>query len=904
MLYNIVILPIETIVDWVFKFSTNKMPQIGVMGAICCVSIVINFLALPLYNIADSLQEKERNIQQSLSKWVKHIKKNFKGDERFMMLQTYYRENGYHPLYALRSSLSILIEIPFFIAAYHYLSNCQVLNSAEFWIFKNLGQPDRLFSIEIGNFSFIVNILPILMTGINIVSGWIYTKGATKKEKIQLYIMALLFLVLLYKSPSGLVLYWILNNIFSLVKNVVAKSKYSKQFVHLFISFLFATATVIILKGNSHTKSKIAFVLFTILVVIIPIAVRLLRDSLSKFLKTINVQQLQSLPLLLSSGIGLAIFAGILLPSSIISTSPIEFSFLGNTESPVSYIWTCFFSFSGFFVFWPFCIYKLFGEKTRTVLPTFLFVLFISAIFNVFVFNFSYGNLNTAFILDDASVLKNYSVFYAFLPFLASLCLIIIIACFAKAKKLQTVIFACTTLCVAEGGYGVFKYRFIYSEFEKYKDGIAKNEENNLFSEINPVYHLCKTGKNVVIIFLDRAINGFVPDIFEKFPDIRKQFGEFTYYKNTLSFSDFTVTGIPPMVGGYEYSQVNMNLRSDELLRDKHNEALLVMPVLFSDANFDVTVTDPSWPNYTERGDLDFFKQKDIAVKEIQGKYLNKYLIEKRLSDIGRADLVCHEQIKNFVVLESIFPVFRKTFYNNCMNLQSGSLSPNVLCFFSQLSNLYYLRELTDFSSQKDTFVYMENQTTHEIYNPLSINDDFETASDGHIDNSTLHWQANVAALKQIGKYIDYLKENDCFDNTRIIIVSDHGRDIDVPCFNSFQAPHIPAFFSALLMMKDFNQKNFVVDDSFMMNADTLFLAKKDLPIANKNPFTGKILEQRKENGVNVYHCTDWNAYHFQDEKQFVLDKKQAWHVQDNLYEPKNWIPLTEWEKMNGGAEQ
>ena len=105
-------------------------------------------------------------------------------------------------------------------------------------------------------------------------------------------------------------------------------------------------------------------------------------------------------------------------------------------------------------------------------------------------------------------------------------------------------------------------------------------------------------------------------------------------------------------------------------------------------------------------------------------------------------------------------------------------------------------------------------------------------------------------------------------------------------------------------MMKDFNQKNFVVDDSFMMNADTLFLAKKDLPIANKNPFTGKILEQRKENGVNVYHCTDWNAYHFQDEKQFVLDKKQAWHVQDNLYEPKNWIPLTEWEKMNGGAEQ
>jgi hypothetical protein len=36
------------------------------------------------------------------------------------------------------------------------------------------------------------------MTLINIVSGAIYTKGFPLREKVQLYLMALIFLVLLY----------------------------------------------------------------------------------------------------------------------------------------------------------------------------------------------------------------------------------------------------------------------------------------------------------------------------------------------------------------------------------------------------------------------------------------------------------------------------------------------------------------------------------------------------------------------------------------------------------------------------------------------------------------------------------------------------------------------------------
>lgn len=141
--YNVIILPIESILEFAFCYTLEKFDVLGVGGAIVAVSLIMNFLALPLYNMADALQLKERNIQNAMAERVKRIKLAFKGDERFMMMQAYYRLNNYHPLYAVRSSLSILIEIPFFIAGYHFLSHCPALSSKAFFVLKDLGEPDR-----------------------------------------------------------------------------------------------------------------------------------------------------------------------------------------------------------------------------------------------------------------------------------------------------------------------------------------------------------------------------------------------------------------------------------------------------------------------------------------------------------------------------------------------------------------------------------------------------------------------------------------------------------------------------------------------------------------------------------------------------------------------------------------
>lgn len=842
MLYNIIIAPIERIVDWTFLFITKQFSSVGVFGALIGVSLVINFLALPLYNIADALQDKERRIAKKLEPRIKRIKKAFKGDEQFMMLSTYYRQNNYHPLYVLRSSLSILIEIPFFIAAYHYLSNCETLAGASFWIFKDLGSPDNLFTIHLGSVNLAVNVLPILMTVINFVSGAIYTKKATVKEKVQLYIIGLIFLVLLYTSPSGLVLYWILNNIFSLVKNIV-------------MGFI----------QSSRQKKE------------------------GEQIKTKDFGNVKyDFSLLLTSCLALAVLCGVLLPSSIIASSPLEFSFLGETSNPLSYVWSTFCFFAGLFVFWPVCIYKMFGHKTKSVMPGLFFVIFLCVIVNVFVLKADYGDLNVLFILEDQEKLlaSKLSVLLSFIFIV--LFVGIFIVC-KKFKKTNSLAILTASLCLAEGVFSIIKITHINSEFSEFAK-IHKVDTPSV-KEIAPEYHLSKNGKNVVVLFIDRAIGNYVPDIFNEFPDIKDKFNGFTYYPNTVSFSTATVTGSPAMMGGYEYSPVNINNRSDELLRLKNDEANLVMAKLFSDAGFESVICDPPWCDYRSHSDFVNLKSvPEVTAKKLEGNYYYNYLIEKNSETQSSIDKVCRSAIVNFCMLESVPPLIRRQFYRLCKNsASSDSYGRN---FYLQFSNLYYMSKLTAFDSDKDSFVFIENQTPHDVY--LTLEDDYETVSKTDwADYSQKHYQANVAVYKQVSKWLDYLRENNAYDNTRIILVSDHGRDIDIPCHDVNVAR-----YGALLMVKDFNSHGEVkIDNQFMTNADTIFLAKEGLPVSDINPFTGNKLVQDKENGVTVYECMEFNAENLRNDKVFKLDESKAYHVKTNIYEKENWIPLSEWNE-------
>ena len=211
--YNIIIAPISDVLEFFYVFFSAVASK-GI--AVISLSFVVTLFCLPLYVVAEKWQEEERKIQLKMKSGIKRIKDVFKSDEQYMILNTFYKEHHYHPIMALRSSFSLLIQIPFFIAAYSFLSNVESLRGYSFLFIKDFGNPDRTFMLG----SLPVNVLPIAMTLINCVSGAIYSRGHEFKEKIQIYVMAVVFLAILYNSPAGLVIYWTMNNVLSLVKNI------------------------------------------------------------------------------------------------------------------------------------------------------------------------------------------------------------------------------------------------------------------------------------------------------------------------------------------------------------------------------------------------------------------------------------------------------------------------------------------------------------------------------------------------------------------------------------------------------------------------------------------------------------------------------------------------------------
>ncbi len=145
VIFNIIIYPIIQIVEFIFTVSQTIFKNTGF--SVMCVSAAVTVLCLPLYAVAERWQELERQMQKRLKNGVERIKAAFTGDEQYMILSVFYKQNHYHPIMALRSSFGLLIQVPFFIAAYAYLSHLEVLRGTSFLFIRDLGAPDALFKL-------------------------------------------------------------------------------------------------------------------------------------------------------------------------------------------------------------------------------------------------------------------------------------------------------------------------------------------------------------------------------------------------------------------------------------------------------------------------------------------------------------------------------------------------------------------------------------------------------------------------------------------------------------------------------------------------------------------------------------------------------------------------------------
>jgi hypothetical protein len=132
------------------------------------------------------------------------------------------------------------------------------------------------------------------------------------------------------------------------------------------------------------------------------------------------------------------------------------------------------------------------------------------------------------------------------------------------------------------------------------------------------------------------------------------------------------------------------------------------------------------------------------------------------------------------------------------------------------------------------------------------------------------------------------------YDNTRIIIVADHGWHISTS-LNDFTLPNGTRLvgFNPLLLVKDFyddmrpDVSELKTDNSFMTHADVPYLAGKDITPA-VNPFTRKPLLFDKSDGITISTAHSWEA---PDPTKYTwkINKDEWLRVHDNIFDPANW---------------
>ena len=122
-----------------------------------------------------------------------------------------YREEKVNPL---GGCLPIFVQMPFFIALYWVLLSTVEMRNAPWigWI-TDLSAKDPYF------------ILPLLMTGTSLLQTWLNPTPPDPVQAKMMWIMPLVFSVMFFFFPAGLVLYWLTNNILSIAQQYLINKR-------------------------------------------------------------------------------------------------------------------------------------------------------------------------------------------------------------------------------------------------------------------------------------------------------------------------------------------------------------------------------------------------------------------------------------------------------------------------------------------------------------------------------------------------------------------------------------------------------------------------------------------------------------------------------------------------------
>ncbi|HQB98208.1 MAG TPA: YidC/Oxa1 family membrane protein insertase, partial [Candidatus Cloacimonadota bacterium] len=191
-------------------------------GYIRNYGVVLIILALVLKVVLHPLTHKSMQASfkmQKIQPQMQFLQKKYKDDPRTLQLEMskLYKEAGANPL---SGCLPLLLQMPIFISLYNVLRYSLDMRNAGFvlWL-KDLSEPDPYL------------ILPIIMGIFMVIQSLMMQppktdpkdmddkqRAAQSSQKMMTWMMPIMMFFIFRNMPAGLVLYWTVFNIFSVIQ--------------------------------------------------------------------------------------------------------------------------------------------------------------------------------------------------------------------------------------------------------------------------------------------------------------------------------------------------------------------------------------------------------------------------------------------------------------------------------------------------------------------------------------------------------------------------------------------------------------------------------------------------------------------------------------------------------------
>ena len=210
---------------WLMNLFYSVIPNYGV--AIIILTLLVKILLWPL----GAKSYKSMSEMKKIQPLMKEIREKYKHDKKKMNEEVMglYRTYKINPL---GGCLPMVVQLPVFFALYRMLYEAIELRHAHFFLWINdLSAPDRLFhfgfSIPFMEPPHGIPVLTLVMGATMLLQQKMSPPMGDATQAKMMMFMPLIFTVIFINFSSGLVLYWLVNNVLSISQQYYTQKKFS-----------------------------------------------------------------------------------------------------------------------------------------------------------------------------------------------------------------------------------------------------------------------------------------------------------------------------------------------------------------------------------------------------------------------------------------------------------------------------------------------------------------------------------------------------------------------------------------------------------------------------------------------------------------------------------------------------